>query len=54
MTDKEKARVFVYTRGDGKWIAIEVVSQACIAIERSETLARDCAIAIVEDCIKRI
>jgi len=45
MSEEKKARVFVYPRGDGKWIAIDVVSQAYLAIERSETLARDCAIA---------
>jgi len=42
--EEKKARVFVYPR-DGKWVAIEVVSQAYLAIEKSETLARDCAIA---------
>lgn len=45
MTNKEKkTRVFVYLK-DGKWIAIDVVSQVCLAVERSESLARDCAIA---------
>ena len=46
MTNEEKkARIFTFTRGDGKWIAIDVVSQVCLAVERSESLARDCAIA---------